>query len=318
MKRKVIKIMVMASMVILLISFIATTYYTGSQVAEGLVYQNRGNDTQNNSLEQLKLWNFDLDAFYENNQIYSHQILADDGVEVNYYTINQKALKDQNTVVLVHGLGGDHVSTFLHSIMYLEEGWQVVTYDQRGTKNSKDEKVSFGYFESLDLKALISELRKDVQTSKVIVHGFSMGAATTGLYASTDHGNENLDGIILDSAFQSMESTFKSYWKHMEIPIPGAFAVWSGDIFLNRDYKMSFEDVDVKKALSDCIVPVLIIQCKEDDIVDLQEGQALYDAADSDYKKLWIVNAEHIEGYVKHPLEYHDKVFDFIRGIDEI
>ena len=210
----------------------------------------------------------------------------------------------------------EHVDIFckkknptVDKIMSLQERLEIL---------GKDEKVSFGYFESLDLKALVSEFRKDVQTSKVIVHGFSMGAATTGLYASTDHGNENLDGIILDSAFESMESTFRSFWKHMEIPIPGAFAVWSGDIFLNRDYKMTFEDADVKKALSDCIVPVLIIQCKEDDIVDLEVGQRLYDAADSQYKKLWIVDAEHIEGYVKHPLEYHDKVFDFIRGIDEI
>ena len=318
MKRKVIKIMVIASMAILLIGFIATTYYTGSQVAEGLIYQNRGNDTQSNSLEQLKLWNFNLDAFYDNNKIYSHQILAEDGVEINYYTINQTAIKDQNTVILVHGLGGDHVSTFLHSIMYLEEGWQVVTFDQRGTKNSNDEKVSFGYFESLDLKALVDELRNDVQASKLMIHGFSMGAATTGLYASTDHGNKNIDGIILDSSFESMESTFRMYWEHMGVPLPASFAVWSGEIFLKKDYKFSFEDADLKNALKDCNVPVLVIQCKQDDIVPLNVGQALYDAASAEYKKLWVVDAKHIEAYIDHPSVYHEKVFNFIRGMDEI
>ncbi len=35
----------------------------GKEVAEGLLYQNQGNDTKSNSINQLELWGYDLKQF---------------------------------------------------------------------------------------------------------------------------------------------------------------------------------------------------------------------------------------------------------------
>ena len=47
-------------------------------------------------------------------------------------------------------------------------------------------------------------MKEEVKEDTVILHGQSMGAATSALYAGTKHGGENLSALILDSSYDNM------------------------------------------------------------------------------------------------------------------
>ncbi len=51
-------------------------------------------------------------------------------------------------------------------------------------------------------------MKEEVKEDTVILHGQSMGAATSALYAGTKHGGENLSALILDSSYDNMKHMF--------------------------------------------------------------------------------------------------------------
>lgn len=51
------------TVILILCTAAGMSLVVGKQVAEGLLYMNRGNDTKQNSIDQLEVWGFDLEAF---------------------------------------------------------------------------------------------------------------------------------------------------------------------------------------------------------------------------------------------------------------
>lgn len=86
-----------------------------------------------------------------------------------------------------------------------------------------------------------------------------MGAATAGLYAATEHANQNIDYCILDSSYDSMEGIFSVIWQSMNTGLPYEYAVTCGDWYLKHRYGFSFEDVDVVAAQTNNKIPTLVI-----------------------------------------------------------
>ena len=184
--------------VLLAAAALGFSYFFGSQVVKGLFYQNDGNDTKNNSIMQLEEWNYDLNHFTET---YTEEIFtleASDGNTVPATFFGNDQNKDKNTAILIHGAGGDHVFTYPLAEMYLNNDWNVVTFDMRGHGDNESPLVTFGYLERLDVEAMVDFVREHAGTKQLVVHGQSMGGAVTGMYAITDHARENIDAVIMD------------------------------------------------------------------------------------------------------------------------
>lgn len=299
---------------LLIAGFIGTSYMIGTQVAENLVYQNKNKDTHQNSIDQLKEWGYDVSLFQEKYVCSKMSVLSEDKNEVPFYILGANTLTDRNTVILVHGLGGDYASVFPQAEMYLKQGYNVISFDQRASGDSTNEIVSFGYYEQLDIKTLVDYVRERAE-GLVIVHGFSMGAATAGIYAGTEHAANNVDAVIMDSPFESMESMLRFAWKEMDTGFPTGYAVWCGDIFLSSRYGFSFEDADVVQSLKSCDIPIFIIQSKKDEISTADMATRLFEAIPTSNKEIWSVDSEHIKGYFDEPEEYTQQVMNFINKV---
>lgn len=297
---------------LLVIGFGVMSYGIGENAAEGLIYFNKGNDTEDNSRKQLATWGYDTEGFEEAYEGKRVPIEAEDGMTIPMTTYTPTGEEDKDTVILVHGFGGDHVSVYPQAQMYLENGWNVISYDQRGGGDSPSEKVSFGYYEKRDIKAIVDYIRARTQNKKVVVHGFSFGAATTGAYAATDHATANIDAIILDSSFDSMETMFREVLRTMEIPIPEDYIVWCADRVLNIKYGFGFGDTNVIKNMKKCQVPAMIIQGEKDDVATVAMGEAIYESVPGQNKIYWLNNAKHVEAYIDYPVQYKEKVLAFI------
>ncbi len=287
----------------------------GKMVAEGLLYQNEQNDTKGNSIKQLAIWEYDLEAFEASYEAQNFVLEAEDGVQIPVtFFANGKENGEAPVVILVHGAGGDHVCTYPLAQEYLEREFQVLTYDQRGSGDSSDDKVSFGYYEQLDTKRVVDYAANVLHSREIYVHGQSMGAATTALYAVSEHAKENIAAIILDSPFTSMEFMFRGVWREMEgtEDIPEDYVVACGDWYLRNFYGFSFEDADIAASMKQNEIRTLMIQSAQDELCTIEQGQEIFDNIAAKDKKFHVIDCGHIEGAIKNPQEYWETVFSFL------
>lgn len=289
-------------------------YILGREVAHGFVYQNIGNDTSANSLLQLEAWGYDVEAFETRYEKDFFELKSIDAEIIPVVRLTSEKSEKDRVVVLVHGLGGDYVSTYPQAEIYLEAGFEVVAYDQRASGASRNEVVSFGYFEQEDLAVVVEFMRDELgPEGLLVVHGMSMGGATVGLYLGSDAANLFVDYAILDSAFDSMAGLFDQVWTSMETGIPAGMAYRMGSLYLSRQFGFKFSDVDVLKSLEKTKVPTMILHGARDGLFPVDMAMRLYEAVGADAKAFWLMDSEHVMGVVDAPDLYRQYVLDFIK-----
>lgn len=316
--RKVL-IIVCTVCVILAAVGLGISYFFGSQAAYSMVKQNEGVDTSKASIKGLEKWGYDtkeydkavFESTYHGTEF---TVSAEDGVTVygTCYSLDESVEND--LVILIHGAGGDRISVEPLAKMYLDNGYQVIAYDQRDSGKSEEEIVTFGYLEKLDLEAVVDYARTRT-SGEIILHGQSMGASTAALYAATEHGNENVDAVILDSPYSSMEALFLEVWHEMDISesIPDPYMIWCTNWYLSWKYGFDFKDADIVKESADNKVKTLVIESAKDTLATPEQVEQIYAAIGASKKQLWIVDAKHIEGFVDYPQDYQEKVLDFLK-----
>lgn len=311
--KKIIITVVLGLLVLGAILRIGMSLIVGQMVAEGLLYQNEGNDTKQNSIKQLEVWGFDLEGFENTYQGEDFVLETADGVSVpgTYYEADEMS---NETVILVHGLGGDRKCMAPLAKLYLEQGWNVLTFDQRGHGDNSSDKVSFGYFEARDVECLVDYARQELGAEKVVVHGQSMGGATTGIYATTQHAREYVDAVVLDSPVDSMERMFRGVFSEMEgsEDIPTDYVVACGDIYLKLFYGLSFADAETIDRMKENQVKTLVIVSEQDDICFPEIVEELYENVATDEKEMITMASKHIEGAIDYPDAYIQQVMDFV------
>lgn len=309
---KIAGIILAAVLVTVAAGCICGSVWTGKQVALGLLLQNEGKDTKQNSIRQLETWGYDIEAFEKEHSFQPLELTADDGNVIPAQFFETPGSK--KTAILVHGLGGDHVSLYPLAEMYLKHDWNVLTFDQRASGDSSNPYVSFGYFEKRDVQALAAYAKQILSSDTVVVHGQSMGAATAALYAAEPDADEFVDALILDSCFDSMENMFLGVWRSMDTDgIPEDYVVACGDRYLKYKYGFGFANADVSEALKDVAVKTLMLQMCRDDIVPTETAKKMYQNLMAPEKKICYFNSEHVEGIIDDPLSYEEAVFSFLQ-----
>lgn len=311
--KKIVKI----TLGIIVVLTVVGLYFLGSQIADGLARSNDTQDTQANSIKQLETWGFDYQAFEKTIATEKLTLVASDDTEIPLYALTQDMEKPaQGVVLLVHGLGGDYKSTYPQAQIYLKNNWIVYALDQRGSGASKDPIVSYGFYEKRDLERCVAYIRSKYDLP-VVVHGISMGGATTGLYAGTEHANASIDGFILDASFDSMKGVFTPVWNEMETGLPVGFATAVGGVVTQMKYGFGFKDTDVSKALKSAEKPALLIWCEQDEIATEAMVQKNYNAIGHEQKEIVAFDSKHVEAVIDDPVAYETALLKFLKTIHE-
>ncbi|NLG03035.1 MAG: alpha/beta hydrolase [Clostridia bacterium] len=307
----------------------------GKQVAEGILYMNAENDTKGNSVKHLEKRGYDIKSFEaryvnpsketkltteesklttEEKQIKAieTQIATEDGNLVPAQIFTCEGSK--KTVILVHGQGGDHVTNYPVAEVYLKNGWNVINFDQRGAGDNPDKKVTFGYYESRDVKALADYAKHEMQAEQIVVHGQSMGGATAAIYAASDHAKQTIDALVLDSCFDSMKHMFLGVWRDMEDTegIPEDYIIACGNWYLEKYYDFGFEDADICEILKKDEIPTLMLQMERDELVPMEKAKEMYENIAAKDKQIHYFDSEHIDAVIDDPNRYEETVMTFL------
>ena len=312
MKKNRLKKGIIITVSTLLVLATGGSFCFGGFIADKILHQNAGKDTHDNSLKQMEVWDYDYSAFEDTYKGAEISTTAEDGntVPATYYS------NDCDTcVILVHGAGGDRACTAPLAEGYLRRGYDVIAIDQRGCGSNPDDRVTFGINEQLDVRAMVEYARETLGKKTVYVHGQSMGAQTTAIYASNvTPGDVNAaDAIICDSPVPGMELILKEMFGDGDTEsFVAQYFTGTSKFYMNVVNKIDYNDGDTINVVAKDNIPTLIICSDKDEVCLPNQVEMVYNNVACEDKQIAHFDSAHIEGIIDYPEEYMDTVEEFL------
>lgn len=293
---------------------IAGSIAMGGYVSDRILHQNKDKDTHDNSIKQLEVWGYDTEKFENTYEGIEVSAVAEDGnvVPGTYYGNGS-----DKCVILVHGAGGDRVCMYPLAELYLEDGFEVISIDQRGCGENADDRVTFGINESLDVKAMVKFAREEINAGKVIVHGQSMGGQTVAIYASnvTPGTVEAADAVICDSPVPGMELILKEMFGDGDTDsFMAIYLTGTSKAFMKVANGIDYDDGDTINVVRNDNIPTMIIVSDRDEVCLPDQVEEIYDNIACENKAIYHADSAHIEGVIDDPDAYMNSVESFLNG----
>lgn len=318
-RKKWIIIIISIICIVLLVGICGMSWYIGNSVFKGSTQLVNNEDTQGVGETFLEQYEIDYDEFKENYNIESIEIVSslDGHIIPADYIYAQEAQdaqdKNNNTIILVHGLGGNRYSNYPLAKFFLEQGYNVITYDQRSSGENTAQYTTFGYWESQDLKDYVLYANKYAKEKKIGVWGSSFGGATAGTALSYDEVSNILDFAILDCPVSSMEYMIRIELESMDMGIPVDYMLFCGNIINKYRLNFGYEDADVAKNVSETKVPLLIFNSEADTLTPSFMGQDIYNAVPHQNKEIVTVqDSKHADIWLDYNEMYKQKIIEFL------
>ncbi|MDD4774510.1 MAG: alpha/beta hydrolase [Eubacteriales bacterium] len=262
--------------------------------------------------------NIDYDNFCDVYNIEKTEIISSfDGHTIPADYIHAPAPPDgrnNNTVIMVHGLGDNRYANYPTAAYFLDRGYNVITYDQRSTNENTAEYTTFGYWEKYDLLDWLDYARQQTPGQRIGVWGASFGGATAALAAGYENTDTKIDFLILDCPISSMERMIELETAGMETGLPVSYITWCGNA-INRIMRgFAYSDADAARTLRGANIPILIINSRADTITPYYMGRDIYEAAPQAQIRT-VEDSPHCEIWLDHNTEYRGWLDAFLADI---
>ena len=308
-KRKVIIVSIILVLVLLMLG---GSYFIGAQIVTASTHLVTNEQTMELYEGSWELEGFDYEQFQSKYTIDHRSIPSSfDDHTLPFDVISLEGNKE--IVIMAHGMMGNRLTNYPTAEIFLENGYNVISYDQRSSGDNFAELSTFGYWEKYDLLDCIDYAKEKNPEAKIVVWGESFGGATVLLAAAHEDVQKDLSALILDCPVSSMAYMVESSMKEMEIPLPMGYLMACGNFVNKQKLGFSYEDVDGIKAAEKITVPTLIFNSKADKITPEFMGQDLYQQLSSEKKELYTSeNCAHIEIRNHERDAYIEKILKYI------
>lgn len=319
MKRKRVKIFLSISLVVLLLVFLGMSWFIGEQVFANSTQVVTNEETQGVGEEFWNIYKMDYDTFKDTYKVESIEVessLDQHMIPGDYIYAKDSSGKDHDTVILIHGVGGNRLSNYPLAEYFLEQGFNVLTYDQRSSGENQARYTTFGYWEKSDAIDLVKYVDQQAPEQTIGIWGTSFGGATAGQAAGNELFNEAVDFMILDCPVSEMNYMIEVEIEKLNIGLPTGYMLKCGSIVNKQKLGFYFGQSDVPTEIADTDIPVLVINSKTDEVTPYFMGTDIYEAVKNDKKEIWTVDqAKHADIWLEHNVEYRDKVSAFMEQI---
>ncbi|GAB6168492.1 alpha/beta hydrolase [Clostridium carnis] len=298
---------------IILIVFLSLTYIVGGMVYNGSV----GSSPEVDKDSMIEVYSSREDKLLDKLEKYNSEKTfvksSINGYDVEVLNIKSNK-KTENAIVLVHGIESNYYEVLNSAFNYLENGYNVVVYNQRQTGQTGGKEFTMGLYERFDLDEVVNYAKKYYPNGKLGVHGYSMGAATATMHTELNEKNKNVDFYILDAPYDTMESAIRLGIIKKNIPlIPVGYAAWAGDLYIKLKSGFSFDDVKPYKSVENISVPVMLIHGTADKTTSPEGSKHIYDTIPHDKKELWLIDGlGHCVADNEMEDEYFNRIYNFI------
>ncbi|MCR4754873.1 MAG: alpha/beta hydrolase [Lachnospiraceae bacterium] len=245
-------------------------------------------------------------------------IVSRDGLSLNgHYVHNTEAKRTPgepvNVVLLSHGYGGSgYKDLSIFAEFYVKQGYDILVIDQRAHGNSEGRYITFGDHESDDVAGWVDKIIEIAgDNCRILLHGWSMGAATVYLAAAKGLPKQ-VKGLIYDCGYSTAEAQmFHIAKKSMGLPDP---LLWYMLQFIKPVAfffcGFSINSASPILASRNMTLPILFVHGAKDSVVPVKMGRRLYHATiRTDYRRMLIVpDADHTYSYVYDKTGYENAI----------
>lgn len=312
-KKKKVLVIIFSIIVVLAVIFLGFSYYLGKQIVASSTQLVNNEGTKNVHEDLWAEYGFDFDTFCQAYTIEKiNPISSFDGHTIPAEFIYSED-KNNDVVIMAHGLGGNLYTNYPIAELFLSNGYNVITYDQRSSGENTAEKTTFGYWEKYDLIDCIKYAKEFTQEKKIGVWGESFGGATAIQAVAYKDIQEDIAFLILDCPVSSMKWMVAEEMKSMDIGIPPDYMTLCGSVVNNIELGFSYKEVECADIAKKIHIPTLVINSEVDKTTPYFMGKDIYDSLTSGKKELWTVaDSKHVEMWLDYNEEYCSKVLGLI------
>ena len=320
-KTKVIVIILVVSLIIILALVLAATYLVKYAIARSGDGGDRNVDNdEQNEISSDEKHRIDLQketlkqettAFFKANPYKITHIKSNDNLNLEGFYLDN--LPTDNWVLLIHGYRAKHESMDDFAKLYHDACYNVLLPELRANGNSEGDYVGMGWLEKEDVKLWIDWIIERQPSAKIIVHGVSMGAATT-MMLSGDETRDNVKIFIEDCGYTSAWDIFANESK-LRFNLPSFPILNLGSVLAKLKAGYSFKEADALKQVKKSTKPMLFIHGIKDDFVPFYMLDKLYNAKTKGIKDKFVSEtAGHAEAIYADTSAYWAKVEEFIQA----
>ena len=248
------------------------------------------------------------EEFLQQNPGQTVQITAADGLRLNgvYYPNTGSHL----WVIALHGYRGSHTGVTNLAQHYHDAGYQVLTPDLRACGDSEGDYVGMGWLDRKDVLQWIDWVLAQDSEAEIVLHGVSMGAATTMMTAGEDTP-EQVKVFVEDCGYTSVWDIFSSELK-LRFGLPEFPILYTASATARAKAGDGFNEASALEQGQNGEKPMLFIHGTADDFIPYEMMGTLYNAKPGTNKAtLTAEGAGHGEAMDVLGDTYWNTVFDF-------
>ena len=218
-----------------------------------------------------------------------------------YYRCGEEPSK--RLAFIVHGYRSEHTETAgMLADYYFSRGFDLFCPDNTASGQSGGKFFGYGLFESADCLNWFSELKNRLGDVSVVLHGFSLGAAS--VLMASDRVPDNVAFIVADSGFIDASEILKKQLG----PLYGLMRR------LNRRIAgYDPQTAEVRKHIVSARCPVLIAHGEDDPTVPFSMAPRIFELLPQPKDKLFSPGVRHIETSWRCMGAYAKKLDAFIK-----
>ncbi len=221
-----------------------------------------------------------------------------------------KPLDTEKTVIICHGVTENKINSMKYARLFERLGFNSVVFDHRRHGDSGGKTTSFGYYEKIDLQTIVHAVRERIGKRALLgIHGESMGAATTLLYAGT-FKNE-ADFYVVDCPFSDFSEQILHILR-INTPLRSTMALRVANVFLKMRDGYTLGLVSPREVVKNITKPVLFIHSLEDDFILPYMTKELYEAKEGPKMLKLFDKGAHAKSFNDNPLLYEKTVLEFL------
>lgn len=213
-------------------------------------------------------------------------------------------------VIIIHGYTSSPRGMGIYAQKYHELGYNILMPSLNGHADSEANSVTMGWKDRLDIVDWVNFIAENYPQSKIILHGESMGSATT-MMTTGEELPENVKVAVADCGYTSVWDIFsnkiKNNFKMHEFP-----TLYSANV-VNKLYSgFDFKEASAIEQLKKSKTPTIFIHGDKDTFVPYEMLEKVYEACASEKEKITITDSPHARNVCVDPELYWNSIIKFI------
>lgn len=192
-----------------------------------------------------------------------------------------------NWAIVIHGYSADTAVMSHYAWKYHTLGYNVILPHMVGHDSDSVRYCSMGYYDKIVITDWINYIVNMNPEAKILMHGVSMGSATTMLVTGEDIP-ENVVCAIADCGYTSCWDEY-SYQAKQMFHIPAFPVLHCANAASKRRKNFDFKKCAPIEAVKKSKTPTLFIHGADDDFVPYHMMQPLYDSCSASDKQMLTV-----------------------------